>query len=58
MLIEKYCLSLKKKKNIVYLCILIEKYGQSMLSQYCKLLNKSSIVGWREYKIIQQIKFN
>jgi len=32
----------------IYLCILIEKYGQSKLGQNCTFPNKSSIAGRRE----------
>jgi len=34
--------------DIIYLCILVEKYDQSMLGQNYKFLNRSSIAGWKE----------
>jgi len=36
--------------DIIFLCILREKYGQSKLSQNYKFSNESSIAGRREYK--------
>jgi len=35
--------------SIIYLCILIEKYGQSKLDQNYTLSNESSIAEQREY---------
>jgi len=37
--------------DIIYLCILVEKYGQSKLGQNCIFLIGSSIAGRREYLI-------
>ena len=31
--------------DIIYLCILVEKYSQSKFSQNCTFLNESSIAG-------------
>jgi len=42
--------------DIIYLCILIEKYDQSMLCQNCKFLNRSSIAGRREYIVFSLLK--
>jgi len=36
---------------IIYLCILVEKYGQSKLGQNYTFSNGSSIAEWREYSI-------
>jgi len=36
--------------SIIYLCILVEKHGQSKLGQNCIFLNGSPIAGRREYK--------
>ena len=35
--------------DIIYLCILVEKYGQSKLGQNCTFSNGSSIAGRSEY---------
>ena len=35
--------------DIIYLCILVEKYDQSKLGQNCTFSNVSSIAGRREY---------
>ena len=35
--------------DIIYLCILVKKYGQSKLGQNCTFSNRSSIAGRREY---------
>ena len=37
--------------DIIYLCILVEKYSQSKLDQNCTFSNRSSIAGRREYDI-------
>ena len=37
--------------DIIYLCILVEKYGQNKLSQNYILSNGSSIAGRREYYV-------
>ena len=34
--------------DIIYLCILVEKYGQSKLGQNYTFSNESSIAGWKE----------
>ena len=38
--------------DIIYLCILVEKYGQSKLGQNYTFLNGSSITGRREYHLL------
>jgi len=38
--------------DIIYLFILVEKYGQGKLCQNCIFSNGSSIVGRREYKLL------
>jgi len=35
--------------DIIYLCILIERYSQSKLGQNCTFSNESSIAGRRKY---------
>jgi len=35
--------------DIIYLCILVEKYCQSKLSQNCRFSNVLTIAGRREY---------
>jgi len=42
--------------DIIYLCILVEKYGQSKLGQNCTFSNESSIAGRGEYIIKIYIK--
>jgi len=37
--------------DIIYLCILVEKYGQSKLGQNCTFSNESSITRRKEYKL-------
>jgi len=37
--------------DIIYLCILVEKYGQSKLGQNFTFLNRPSIAGRRKYLI-------
>jgi len=41
--------------DIVYLCILVEKYSQSKLNQNYTFLNGSSIAGRREYYLLKCI---
>jgi len=36
--------------DIMYLCILVEKYGQSKLDQNCTFSNGSSIAERKEYQ--------
>jgi len=40
--------------DIIYLCILIEKYGQSKITQYYTFSNGSSIARRREYYITNE----
>jgi len=34
--------------DTIYLCVLVEKYGQSKLGQNSRFSNVSTIAGWRE----------
>ena len=43
--------------DIIYLYILVEKYGQSKLFQNCTFSNGSSIAGRREYLFCQFHKY-
>jgi len=39
--------------DIIYICILVEKYGQSKLGQNCIFSNMSSIAERREYHLLK-----
>jgi len=41
--------------DIIYLCILVEKYGQSKLDQNCTFSNGSSIAGQMKYFFLWQL---